>query len=71
LFLMPDKEVLVARDGIDVAEAVGALTAERAGEIGQAALRRVLAEHTYDQRAAALHRLLTDLMASRRTEWAA
>jgi spore maturation protein CgeB len=71
LFLMPGKEVLVARDGIDVAEAVGALTAERAKEIGQAALGRVLAEHTYDQRAAALHRLLTDLLASRRTERAA
>jgi spore maturation protein CgeB len=71
LFLTPDKEVLVARDGIDVAEAVAGLTPERASEIGQAALRRVLAEHTYDRRAAALHRLLTDLMASRRTEQAA
>jgi spore maturation protein CgeB len=71
LFLAPDKEVLVARDGIDVAEAVGALTPVRAREIGQAALRRVLAEHTYDRRAAALHRLLTDLMASRKTERAA
>jgi spore maturation protein CgeB len=71
LFLTPDKEVLVARDGIDVAEAVRTLTAERASEIGQAALRRVLAEHTYDRRAASLHRVLTDLMASRRTEQAA
>jgi spore maturation protein CgeB len=71
LFLTPDKEVLVARDGIDVAEVVGTLTDERAREIGQAALRRVLAEHTYDRRAATLHRLLTDLMASRRTERAA
>jgi spore maturation protein CgeB len=71
LFLTPEKEVLVARDGIDVAEAVGTLTDERAREIGQAALRRVLAEHTYDRRAATLHRLLTDLMASRRTERAA
>jgi len=71
LFLTPDKEVLVVRDGIDVAEAVRTLTAERAKEIGQAALRRVLAEHTYDRRAAALHRLLTELMASRETEQAA
>jgi spore maturation protein CgeB len=71
LFLTPDKEVLVARDGADVAEALGALTPERAREIGQAALRRVLAEHTYDRRAAALHRLLIDLMASRGTEQAA
>jgi spore maturation protein CgeB len=71
LFLTPDKEVLVARDGIDVAEAIGALTAERAREIGRAALRRVLAEHTYGRRATALHRVLTQLMASRRTEQAA
>ncbi len=61
LFLTPGEEVLVARDGADVAEAVGSLTAERARAIGQAALRRVLAEHTYDRRAAELHRLLTDL----------
>ena len=71
LFLTPDKEVLVARDGIDVAEAVGALTPERAREIGQAALRRVLAEHTYDRRAAVLHRVLIDLMAGRPAEQAA
>jgi spore maturation protein CgeB len=71
LFLTPGKEVLVARDGIDVAEAVRTLTAERASEIGQAALRRVLAEHTYDRRAAVLHHVLTDLMAGRRTGQAA
>jgi spore maturation protein CgeB len=71
MFLTPDKEVLVARDGTDVAEAVRTLTAERAREIGQAALRRVLAEHTYDRRAATLHRLLTDLVANRKTLQAA
>jgi spore maturation protein CgeB len=47
------------------------LTAKRAKEIGQAALRRVLAEHTYDRRATALHHLLTDLVARRGTERAA
>jgi spore maturation protein CgeB len=71
LFLTPGKEVLVARDGIDVAEAVDALTPERASEIGQAALRRVLAEHTYDRRAALLDGVLTNLMAGCRTEQAA
>lgn len=50
LFLTPDEEVLVARDGQDVAEHVRALTAERARKIGQAALRRILAEHTYAHR---------------------
>ncbi len=71
LFLTPDKEVLVARDGIDVAEAVAGLTPKRSKEIGQAALQRVLGEHTYDRRAATLHRLLTDLLASRIAECAA
>ena len=50
LFLNPDEEVLVARDGQDVAEHVRSLTPERAREIGQAALRRILAEHTYAHR---------------------
>ena len=52
LFLTPDEEVLVARDGQDVAEHMAALTPERARDIGQAALRRVLAEHTYALRGA-------------------
>ena len=49
-FLTPDAEVLVARDGQDVADHVAALTPDRARAIGQAALRRVLAEHTYAHR---------------------
>ena len=51
-FLAPDAEVLVARDGQDVAEHVAALTPERAHAIGAAALARVLAEHTYALRGA-------------------
>jgi spore maturation protein CgeB len=50
LFLTPDEEVLVARDGQDVADHVAALTSERARAIGEAALRRVLAEHSYAHR---------------------
>ena len=52
LFLTPGEEVLVARDGQDVAEAVRSVTPEQALRIGEAALARVLAHHTYDQRAA-------------------
>jgi spore maturation protein CgeB len=52
LFLKPHEEVLVARDGQDVAEHLAALSDERAGAIGRAALARVLAEHTYDLRGA-------------------
>ncbi|MBB4859332.1 spore maturation protein CgeB [Novosphingobium chloroacetimidivorans] len=50
LFLKPDEEVLVARDGQDVAEHMANLTEGRARAIGQAALARVLAEHTYELR---------------------
>ncbi|WP_277981693.1 CgeB family protein [Sphingomonas phyllosphaerae] len=52
LFLEPNREVLVARDGQDVADHLAALTPERARAIGAAALERVLAEHTYDLRGA-------------------
>jgi spore maturation protein CgeB len=51
LFLEPDAEVLVARDGHAVASRVEGLTLERAREIGRAARGRVLREHTYAQRA--------------------
>jgi spore maturation protein CgeB len=50
MFLKPDCEVLVARDGQDVAEHLAALTPERAEAIGTAALERVRREHTYDLR---------------------
>jgi spore maturation protein CgeB len=57
-FLEPGEEVLVARDGDDVAELVQGLTPRGAREIGMAALRRVLAEHTYVARAAEVERVL-------------
>jgi spore maturation protein CgeB len=49
-FLTPEEEVLVARDGQDVADLLASLTPERAREIGRAALRRILAEHSYVHR---------------------
>ena len=58
LFLAPDREVLVARDGKDVAELLAALTPERAAAIGEAARRRVLAEHNYALRGAQVDALL-------------
>jgi spore maturation protein CgeB len=51
LFLKPDEEILVARDGQDVVDIMAGLTSERAQDIGQRALSRVLAEHTYEHRA--------------------
>ncbi|ARS69119.1 CgeB family protein [Sinorhizobium meliloti] len=58
LFLKPGEEVLVARDGRDVAELMQKLTAAGAREIGERALRRVLAEHTYAHRAEEVDRVL-------------
>ena len=71
LFLTPDEEVLVARDAQDVADHVRALTPERARTIGQAALQRVLSEHTYAHRGAEVDALLKREMASRLEEVAA
>jgi spore maturation protein CgeB len=58
LFLKENEEVLVARDGRDVAAHVQELTPERAKAIGQAARARILAEHTYSLRGAEVDRLL-------------
>jgi spore maturation protein CgeB len=58
LFFEPGVEMLVARNGEEVAQHVRALDAERAHAVGQAAYRRVLAEHTYAHRAAQLDALL-------------
>lgn len=49
-FLLPEKEILVARSGAEVAKIVGELTPDRARSIGEAARKRVLTEHTYTQR---------------------
>ncbi len=50
-FFEPGTEILVAHNGDEVARHVGYLTPEEARKIGQAAYRRVLADHTYEQRA--------------------
>ena len=57
-FLIPGEEVLVARTGQDVADLLADLTTERARAIGEAARRRVLAEHTYELRARQVDDLL-------------
>jgi len=66
-FLKPDREVLVARDGQDVADHLAALTPERAKAIGEAALARVLAEHTYELRGHQVDALFRDHAAGART----
>jgi spore maturation protein CgeB len=57
-FLEPDTEVLVARDAQDVAAHLAGLSAVRAKQIGAAARRRVLAEHTYARRGAEVDAIL-------------
>lgn len=64
LFLEPNREVLVAHDGEEVAAHLRALTPERARAIGQAALVRVLAEHTYTHRAEQLEGVLDARLAA-------
>jgi spore maturation protein CgeB len=57
-FFEPEAEILVAHDGQEVAGQVAALTSEKAREIGEAARRRAIAEHTYDHRAKLLEGVL-------------
>ncbi|MEA2759397.1 MAG: hypothetical protein QOH65_2010 [Methylobacteriaceae bacterium] len=68
LFLQPGKEILVARDGRDVAALIGELTPGRAAEIGRRALARILREHTYAHRGAEVDAFFRKLRAGGRTE---
>ncbi len=67
LFLRPGREVLVARNGREVAQIMRELPAERAREIGEAARKRVLAGHTYKQRGALVQRILTETLSDVRS----
>jgi spore maturation protein CgeB len=58
LFLEPDREVLVAQDGAEVAETLKYLSSDRARDIGNSAYRRICAHHTYEHRAAQIENLL-------------
>jgi spore maturation protein CgeB len=65
MFLEPDREVLVAHDGSEVAAHVASLNPERAARIGRAAQARILSTHTYEQRADQLDALLEGRLAYR------
>ncbi len=58
MFLEPGSEILVAGSGEQVADLVRGLNESKATRIGEAARRRVLAEHTYEHRAAQLEAIL-------------
>ncbi len=57
-FFEPESEILVARDGAEVAAILGELSPQRAREIGRAALQRALAQHLYTHRAGEVERVL-------------
>jgi spore maturation protein CgeB len=57
-FLEPEREVLIAHTGDDVASHIDRLTPELRVRIGDSARRRVLAEHTYAHRVSELERVL-------------
>ena len=71
LFLQPDSEVLVARDGQDVADHLAGLTRGRARAIGEAARVRILSEHTYARRGAQVDALLRAAVGAKRERSAA
>jgi len=58
LFLEPDREVLVATNGAEVADHLDRLTPARAREMTERARRRILAHHTYAHRALEVHEML-------------
>lgn len=64
-FLVPDEEIFVAHDGGEVAAILGELSPERARRIGEAARRRVLAEHTYEHRGRDAEAVFTGLLKER------
>jgi len=61
-FLKPGSECLVARSGCEVAEYVRELNSSDAAIMGEAARRRVLAEHTYFSRAREVEQVLGTLV---------
>ncbi len=60
LFLQPGREVLVAHNGEEVAAIVKGLDPQQARAIGEAARQRVLSDHTYQQRGAAVDSILQE-----------
>lgn len=62
-FLEPGREILVATDGDEVAAHLEALDLARARQIGEAARRRVLAQHTYAARVQLVENVLEGVAA--------
>ncbi len=63
-FLQPGKEILVAHNGEEVASLLSDLDIGRARSIGEAARRRVLQDHTYQQRGKLVEAVLQNALSS-------
>jgi spore maturation protein CgeB len=61
-FLEPEREILVAADGGEVAAHLAALPPLQASAVGRRARERVLASHTYEQRAGEVEATLGELV---------
>jgi len=66
-FLQPGTETLVARQGADVARILQELEVDRARAIGEAARKRVLAEHTYEKRGKLVESILQENVSGARS----
>jgi spore maturation protein CgeB len=64
-FFTPGREILVAGDGLEVADHLGTIPPGAARRLGEAARRRALAEHTYSRRASQVDGVLRDVLAHR------
>jgi spore maturation protein CgeB len=60
LFLKPGAECIAVKNGEEVASALEALSPEQAQQMGELARQRILAEHTYAQRAEQVERCLLE-----------
>jgi spore maturation protein CgeB len=60
-FLQPQTEVLVVRDGAEVAAVLEQLDIAQAKKIGEAGRKRILGEHTYQRRAVQVESVLREL----------
>ncbi len=64
MFFEPEVEILTARNADEVAKIVSTLTPERAREIGNAAYKKVLENHTYHHRAKLLQAVFNNSLTS-------
>lgn len=64
LFLEPEREVLIASSGEDVAAYAASVDSATASAIGQAALQRVMSQHTYAHRVLQLEGILGESAAA-------